>query len=82
MDWLNIIHFPSYVCTGDGALLRFSHPEMKLVQRLQLFTLREHVNTLAVLDDVSVWAVLHNLGQVSCSVWWLLLPFADCSAND
>jgi hypothetical protein len=30
----------------------------------KLFTLRQHVNTLAPLEPGSVWAVLHNLGQV------------------
>lgn len=29
-----------------------------------LFTLKQHVNTLAPLEDNELWAVLHNLGQV------------------
>ena len=31
---------------------------------MSLFTLRQHVNTLAPLDGGSVWVVLHNLGKV------------------
>lgn len=37
---------------------------MTVVNDLQLFTLQEHVNTLAAYDTTSVWAVLHNLGKV------------------
>lgn len=54
-----------WVCnTGAGQLIKLALPAMKVVQTYDLFTLREHINTLAVLDDASVWVVLHNLGQV------------------
>ncbi len=31
---------------------------------MRLFTRKQHVNTLAPLDDKSLWVVLHNLGKV------------------
>eukprot|EP00892_Ulva_mutabilis_P005366 jgi/Ulvmu1/3200/UM015_0241.1 len=53
-----------FVCnTGKGSILQLSYPSMSVVNELQLFTLQEHVNTVAAYDDSSVWAVLHNLGK-------------------
>jgi hypothetical protein len=51
--------------TGGGAVVELEFPEMREVQRLGLFTLQEHVNTLAPTGNDTVWAMLHNLGPVS-----------------
>lgn len=54
-----------FVCnTGDGQIVQLSFPSMTMHRTLDLFTAREHINTLAALDDSSIWAVLHNLGNV------------------
>jgi len=54
-----------FVCnTGKGSILQLSYPSMLVVNELELFTLQEHVNTVASYDASSVWAVLHNLGKV------------------
>jgi hypothetical protein len=37
---------------------------MEVVRTLDLFTVKEHINTVAVFDSSSVWVVLHNLGRV------------------
>jgi hypothetical protein len=50
--------------TGEGQLLQLSYPSMELVRELELFTVKEHINTVAVFDPSSVWVVLHNLGRV------------------
>ncbi len=39
----------------------FFHPQLR---SMSLFTLKQHVNTLAPLEGDSVWVVLHNLGKV------------------
>jgi hypothetical protein len=53
-----------WICsTGEGKLLQLSYPAMDVIQTLDLFTAKEHVNTVAVFDS-SVWVVLHNLGKV------------------
>lgn len=54
-----------FVCnTGKGSILQLSYPSMTVVRELNLFTPREHINTLGAYDRSSVWAVLHNLGKV------------------
>lgn len=54
-----------WVCsTGKGSLLELTYPEMTVKRELELFTLREHVNTIAVVGQDTLWVVLHNLGQV------------------
>lgn len=56
-----------WVCsTGTGAILELQYPEMVLRRTLQLFTLREHVNTIAAVGQTTLWVVLHNLGKVRC----------------
>ncbi|KAK9811643.1 hypothetical protein WJX72_007577 [[Myrmecia] bisecta] len=53
-----------YVCnTGQGSILELSFPELLQIRALKLFSVEEHVNTLAALEEGSLWAVLHNLGQ-------------------
>ncbi|GIL43818.1 hypothetical protein Vafri_1420 [Volvox africanus] len=49
--------------TEMGEVQELHFPDMKLVRGMQLFTLKQHVNTLAPLGDGAVWAVLHNLGK-------------------
>lgn len=39
-------------------------PARLQVRGMRLFTRKQHVNTLAPLDDKSLWVVLHNLGKV------------------
>ena len=46
------------------------------VRSMELFSLRDHPNTLAPLDDDNFLVVLHNLGQVNHCLW---AP-AECSA--
>lgn len=53
-----------YICnTGEGHVLELHYPSMKIKRSTGLFTLHDHVNTLAPLEDGTVWAVLHNLGK-------------------
>ncbi|KXZ44217.1 hypothetical protein GPECTOR_71g578 [Gonium pectorale] len=49
--------------TEGGEVQELSFPTMKKLRSMRLFTLRQHVNTLAPLEDGAVWVVLHNLGQ-------------------
>lgn len=44
--------------------MQLLYPSMELVRSLDLFTAKEHINTVAVFDSASVWVVLHNLGEV------------------
>jgi len=48
-------------CEGGG-LVEFQWPSMKLVRNVKPFTIRHHVNTVAIVND-EVWALLHNLGK-------------------
>ncbi|GLC58284.1 hypothetical protein PLESTB_001341600 [Pleodorina starrii] len=53
-----------YLANTEGGEVQELHfPDMKLLRSMRLFTLKQHVNTLAPLDDGAVWAVLHNLGK-------------------
>ncbi|PSC71222.1 green algal specific Aspartyl Asparaginyl beta-hydroxylase [Micractinium conductrix] len=49
--------------TGEGKVLELAFPSMQLLRELPLFTLKEHVNTLAPTPDGRLWAMLHNLGS-------------------
>ena len=58
--------------TGNGAIVELSVPGMRVLRTLKLFTVKEHINTLAVWPPgapgargagPSLWAVLHNLGD-------------------
>ncbi|KAL4859265.1 hypothetical protein ACK3TF_001013 [Chlorella vulgaris] len=49
--------------TGDGKVLELSFPNMTTVRELPLFTLHEHLNTLAPTSTGKLWGVLHNLGS-------------------
>ena len=54
-----------YVCNTDGGeILELQFPSMEVLRTFPLFTAREHINTLAAVDDDSLWVVLHNLGKV------------------
>ena len=35
------------------------------VRKMPLFTLKEHVNTLAPIEEGELWVVLHNMGKAS-----------------
>ncbi|MEW5319959.1 MAG: hypothetical protein WDW38_011069 [Sanguina aurantia] len=53
-----------FLCnTEEGAVMQLSYPSMQVVHSSVLFTFKQHVNTLAPLEDNELWAVLHNLGQ-------------------
>lgn len=56
-----------WVCdTERGNVLELSWPGLRRGRTLPLFTKKDHVNTLAPsADGTALWAVLHNLGQVS-----------------
>lgn len=45
------------------------------LKTFKMFTLKEHVNTLAPLENGKLWVVLHNLGAVSQGrvACWLML---------
>eukprot|EP00798_Chlamydomonas_sp_ICE-L_P026234 gene26234-17332_t len=47
--------------TIDGNIVEFKYPEMKL--RHNLFTLKDHVNTLAPVEDDNMFAMLHMCGE-------------------
>ena len=49
--------------TGDGQILELEFPSMQLLRRMELFTLKEHVNTLSPTVNKTMWAMLHNLGN-------------------
>ena len=48
--------------TGEGHVVVLEFPSMSEIHRLELFTLKHHVNTLSPTDDGNMWAMLHNLG--------------------
>lgn len=50
--------------TGEGHILQLKFPSMMLEHRWELFTLKEHVNTLSPTGNGTMWAMLHNLGPV------------------
>jgi hypothetical protein len=53
------------VCnTGEGKVVQLAFPSMDVVHTFDLFTAMDHINTLAVLDEKTIWVVLHNLGKV------------------
>jgi Aspartyl/Asparaginyl beta-hydroxylase len=47
---------------GEGHILELEFPSMKVLRRMELFTLKEHVNTLSPTENGTLWAMLHNLG--------------------
>jgi len=50
--------------TGEGHIVELEFPTMKEVRRMELFSMKEHVNTLSPTSDRYLWAMLHNLGPV------------------
>jgi len=53
--------------TGHGSVWELALPDLSVVRELQLFTAKEHINSLAVWPGEGgaaeqLWAVLHNLG--------------------
>jgi hypothetical protein len=50
---------------GRGAVVELEFPSMKQLRRMELFTEKEHVNTLSPTANGKMWAMLHNLGPVS-----------------
>ncbi len=56
-----------YVCnTEAGAVLELRLPGLQTVQALRLFSLKEHLNSVAPLEPGVLWGILHNLGAVPC----------------
>ncbi|GFR39810.1 hypothetical protein Agub_g302, partial [Astrephomene gubernaculifera] len=49
--------------TEGGEVQELRYPDMKKLRSMRLFSLKQHVNTLAPLETGAVWAVLHNLGK-------------------
>ncbi|KAG2501830.1 hypothetical protein HYH03_000329 [Edaphochlamys debaryana] len=49
--------------TEGGEVQELRFPSMKKLRGMKLFTLKQHVNTLAPLEEGVVWAMLHNLGK-------------------
>lgn len=50
--------------TGEGIVEELQFPSMESLRRLELFTFKEHVNTLAVSPDGrQLAAMLHNMGE-------------------
>ncbi|KAG7669900.1 hypothetical protein KSW81_008044 [Nannochloris sp. 'desiccata'] len=47
---------------GEGHILELEFPSMNVLRRMELFTLKEHVNTLSPTGNGTLWAMLHNLG--------------------
>jgi hypothetical protein len=48
--------------TGKGEIIEMKFPDMTQVRSMKLFTLKQHVNTLAPTPTGTLWAMLHNLG--------------------
>ena len=54
-----------YVCnTEAGAVLELRLPGLARARSLQLFSLKEHLNSVAPLEPGVLWGILHNLGAV------------------
>lgn len=69
-----------FVCdTGQGHIVQLSFPSMAVIRTLDLFTAKEHINTLAAMDDKSIWVVLHNLGKVRLE--FSMLPCLRCPTH-
>ena len=59
-----------YVCnTEAGAVLELRLPGLAAVRTLRLFSLQEHLNSVAPLEPGVLWGILHNLGAVRCCLW-------------
>ncbi|GBF90355.1 green algal specific Aspartyl Asparaginyl beta-hydroxylase [Raphidocelis subcapitata] len=48
--------------TGNGAILELDFPQMTLARSMPLFTLKDHINTLAPFSPNETLVMLHNLG--------------------
>ncbi|GMH37805.1 hypothetical protein BSKO_05678 [Bryopsis sp. KO-2023] len=58
-----------YVCdTDNGRILVLEFPTMRQIKVLDFFTKADHINTLAPLDDNTLWVVLHRLRKPSMMV--------------
>ena len=54
-----------YVCSTEaGTVLELRMPELTALRRLPLFSLKEHLNSIAPLEPGILWGILHNLGAV------------------
>ena len=62
----DVVRKGSFVYAADterGGILELELPDMTLRRRMDLFTKKEHVNTLSPTSDGKyMWAMLHNLG--------------------
>ena len=47
---------------GRGGIVELEFPSLRQLRRMDLFTERQHVNTLSPVDGSRLWAMLHNLG--------------------
>lgn len=52
--------------TEAGAVLELAYPSMAPLRNITLYQRHDHINTLAPLSNTTLWAVLHNLGEVRC----------------
>ena len=50
-------------------MLELRMPGLAAVRRLPLFTLKEHLNSIAPLEPGVLWGILHNLGAVRTEGW-------------
>ena len=50
--------------TEAGAVLELRLPGLARVRSLRLFSLKEHLNSVAPLEPGVLWGILHNLGAV------------------
>lgn len=58
-----------FVCdTGNGRVLQLSFPDMTPLRSMDLFTLKDHPNTLAPLAPDNFLVMLHNLGEVGWGI--------------
>ena len=66
--------------TGEGAILELSYPGLQPVRKHSLFTLENHINSLAPTGNgTALWVMLHNRGEVSVGhSLVLLLALAWC----
>ena len=47
---------------GEGSIIELEFPSMDEIRRMQLFTPKEHINTISPVDKTKMWVMLHNLG--------------------
>jgi hypothetical protein len=69
--------------TEAGCVLELAYPGMTPLRNISLYQRHDHINTLAPLSNTTLWAVLHNLGEVGrrntyLQLWLVCTATAAC----